>query len=50
MKDWAIELVAKNRKQQIVLHLEPTGTNGFCLPARMITNGINVLQVIRYAV
>lgn len=49
-KEWAVELVAKNEKKQIVLGLEPTGHYWFCLATWMIANGISVVQVNPYAV
>lgn len=49
-KTWAMQLAAKNNKQQIVLGLEPTGHYWFCLAAWMICNRISVVQVNPYAV
>jgi transposase len=49
-KEWAIELAARNNKNQIVLGLEPTGHYWYCLATWMITNGISVVQVNPYAV
>ena len=50
MKAWALELAARNNKQQIVLGLEPTGHYWFCVTAWMVANGISVVQVNPYAV
>ena len=50
MKAWALELAARNGKQQIVLGLEPTGHYWFVAAAWMVTNGISVVQVNPYAV
>ena len=49
-KDWAVELAARNNKNQIVMGLEPTGHYWFCLATWMISNGISVVQVNPYAV
>ncbi|MFI3202562.1 MAG: transposase [Eubacteriales bacterium] len=49
-KDWAVNLAAKNNKNQIVLGLEPTGHYWFCLASWMVSNGISVVQVNPYAV
>lgn len=49
-KDWALDIAAKHKKQQIVLGLEPTGHYWFCITAWMISNGISVVQVNPYAV
>ena len=50
VKDWALEIAARNNKSQIVLGLEPTGHYWFCLCTWMISNGISVVQVNPYAV
>lgn len=49
-KGWAVELAARNGKDQIVLGLEPTGHYWFVLAAWMVANGISVVQVNPYAV
>ncbi|MGL6201576.1 MAG: IS110 family transposase, partial [Lachnospiraceae bacterium] len=49
-KEWAVELAARNDKDQIVLGLEPTGHYWFALAAWMVANGVSVVQVNPYAV
>jgi len=49
-KTWALQIAAANKKNQIVLGLEPTGHYWFCLAAWMIARGITVVQVNPYAV
>ena len=38
--DWAVQLATVNKKQHIVLELEPTGHYWFCLAAWMVSNGM----------
>ena len=49
-KEWAVKTAAEHNKSQIVLGLEPTGHNWFCLATWMVSNGISVVQVNPYAV
>ncbi len=49
-KEWAVEIATENRKEQIVMGLEPTGHYWLCLATWMISNGISVVQVNPYAV
>lgn len=48
--EWALDIAARNGKDQIVLGFEPTGHYWFALAVWMVSNGISVVQVNPHAV